>query len=368
MAFSIPSLKDLTERARQAFRSNLKGSDAWLWPNNVYVSAKVIAGTAYEVLGFADYISRQKFALTADSENLDRHGEEIGLSRRPATPASGYVRLTATGAASVVAGAVFSRTDGVRYAATASAGIASAGTFDVPVEATASTKATNGIAGTALTIVSGVTGSATAVIGPDGITGGGDLEDDESFRARILFRKRNPPHGGSPSDYVIWASAISGVTRVFVERQYAGPGTVRVYPLMDDAFTNGIPSAGAIQTIADYIATQAPAGAAVAVTAPSAEVIDVTIQGLTPNNTPTQEAVLAELRDAFLRLGRVAGADTPVASLPFLATPFTFSRSWLWQAAANASGEERHAITAPAADVTIAAGSIPVLGTVTFTP
>jgi uncharacterized phage protein gp47/JayE len=52
--------------------------------------------------------------------------------------------------------------------------------------------------------------------------------------------------------------------------------------------------------------------------------------------------------------------------MPYLATPVSFSRSWAWQAVANASGEERHEIVAPPADVTLLPGEMPVLGTVTF--
>ena len=63
MPFAIPSLRDLVERARQSFRANLPGTDAWLWPNNIGPSAKVMAGLTHEVFGYADYIARQKFAL-----------------------------------------------------------------------------------------------------------------------------------------------------------------------------------------------------------------------------------------------------------------------------------------------------------------
>jgi uncharacterized phage protein gp47/JayE len=55
-------------------------------------------------------------------------------------------------------------------------------------------------------------------------------------------------------------------------------------------------------------------------------------------------------------------------SMPYLASPFSFSRSWIWQAVANASGEQRHKITAPADDVALAPGDMAVLGTVTFVP
>ncbi|MDQ2080470.1 baseplate J/gp47 family protein [Xanthobacteraceae bacterium Astr-EGSB] len=374
--FAIPTLRDLTERSRRSFRVNLPGSDAWLWPNNIYASAKVLAGMVFEVFGFADYIYRQRFAGLADGENLDLHGQEYGLARRPAAPAGGYVTLTAAGSVTVDAGARFVRADGVEYRATAPAQLTTAGAIDIEVVAAIDGKAANAEAATPLVIASGVTTDADvlAEVASGGIVGGADVETDGpewtsdlgTFRGRILFRKRNPPHGGAPADYVMWATSVSGVTRVFVERRWGGPGTVRVFVLMDDLYPDGIPPAPTLAHVDAFIQSEAPAGAYVTVGAPTPRVVDVTISGLYPDTSDVRESVLAELRAAFRRLSRVAGGDVSIASMPFLAAPESFSRSWIWQAVANASGEQRHVIVQPAADVSLHTGELPVLGTVTF--
>lgn len=371
--FAIPTLKDLMENARRAFRANLKGSDAYLWPNNVYVSAKVMAGLAFELFGFADYVQRQKFALTADSDNLDLHGAELGIVRRPAGPALGYVKITGDNAIAVATGAVFRRTDALSYRATAGGSMPGPGNLLVEVVAMTDGKATVAEAGMPLEIVSGVTGSGLAEVGPDGISGGTDVEDDASFRGRILFRKRNPPHGGAPADYVLWASEVSGVSfdpngmpRVWVERLFAGPGTVRVFFMMDDTYADGIPQFVDVQRVQDHIDLLRPAGAYVTVAAPAPRVIDVEIAGLMPDTTAVREAVREELRETFRRRSRVAGGDTEHPGMPFLAAPSSFSNSWIWQAVANASGEQRHSIRAPAADIELVAGEIAVLGEITF--
>src|SRR6266571_6264416 len=192
--FAIPTLQDLVERTRRAFRANLPGSDAWLWPNNVNPTAKVIGGAVHELFGFADFIQRQKFALTADGEHLDLHGAELGLARLPAAPAAGKLTLTVGDSTTVALGALFQRADGVQYSALAPLSLLTAGTLDVPVVAATNGAATNAIAGTPLAALSGVTGDVTAEVGADGLVGGADVEDDEAYRARILFRKRNPPH------------------------------------------------------------------------------------------------------------------------------------------------------------------------------
>ena len=367
MTFAIPTLKDLLQKSRQSFRANLKGSDASIWPNNVYVSAKVIAGMVFELFGFADYIQRQKFAVTADGENLDLHGDEFGIPRKPAGPAKGDIVISAVGALSVAAGAIFQRLDLVQYRALNGGSIADTGDLTIAAIAVSDGKNSNAAEGAALTIISGVTGTGTAEVGSGGIVGGVEVEGDEEYRARILFRKRNPPHGGSAADYVLWASNVSGVTRVFVEPLWADVGTVRVFVLMDDLFpANGIPGSPDIDRVADYIETVRPAGASVTVSAPIARPIDITVKGLTPDNSAVREAVMAELADAFHRLSRVAGGAPSRPNMPFLASATSFSASWIWQAVANASGEQRHKITAPIADIALTAGYIATLGEVTF--
>lgn len=378
MAFSLPSLKDLAERTRQSFRANLKGSDAWVWPNNVYASAKVIAGATFEVFGFAAYIEKQIFAHRApDIESLTRHGDEYGITRKPAAPANGNVTFTITDNAVIATGAVLRRVDGVEFIVSAGGTLATTGTLTLPVVAAADGLAGNTEPNTSLEIISGVTTTSdtapTSAVDGAGIGLGADVEDIESFRSRILFRKRNPPHGGAASDYVLWAGQVSGVSffgnkpTVYVERLWQGPGTLRVFPLMYDLYSNGIPLPADVARVQEYIEAVRPAGAVVTVAAPVPVVVPVVVSGLQPNTVEVQEAVRAELADAFVRLSRPAGSDVTFGSMPYLASPFSFSRSWIWQAVANATGETRHAITSPSADIALAPGQMAVLGNISFT-
>lgn len=367
--FKIPTLKELLEKSRQSFRAYLKGSDAWLWPNNVYASAKVIAGMTFEVFGFASYISRQKFAVTApDMESLLLHGEEFGVPLRPSAPAQGPVTFVSSAALTVHDAARLRRLDGIEYRVLNGGTIGGAGSLLVRVVAVTDGKATNAEDGTEFEILSGVDtiGDVTATAGPGHIATGADVEDIESYRARILFRKRNPSHGGNAADYVDWASRVSGVTRVFVERRWSGSGTVRVFPLMDDSYPNGIPPVGELERIAQFLDTVQPAAASVTVAAATSIPVNVTIVDLTPDTPTVREAVLEELRDTFRRLARPAGIDTQNGAMPYLATPTSFSRSWIWQAVANATGEQRHQISEPSADIDQSAGQMPTLGTVNF--
>lgn len=375
--FQLPTLKELMERTRQSFRANLKGSDAWVWPNNIYASAKVIAGQVFEVFGFAAYIEKEIFAHRApDIDALTRHGVEYGIAQKPAAPASGSVVFTATDNVTVETNTVLRRADGVEFLVSAGGTRATTGTLTLPVVAALDGATTNTEANTPLEIISGVSTTSqiapTCAVDANGLALGADVEDIESFRARILFRKRNPPHGGSAADYVMWAGNVAGVSffqerpTVFVERQWAGPGTVRVFPLMYDLYEDGIPSLTDIARVREYIETVRPAGAVVTIARPDAVVVPVVVQGIEPNTTEVQEAVRAELKDAFFRLSRPAGQDNAFGSMPYLASPFTFSRSWIWQAVANATGEQRHSIVTPTADIVLVSGQMATLGPVTF--
>lgn len=365
--FQIPSLADLLARARSAFRTYLPGTDAWSWPNNIYASAKVIAGMAFEVFGFASYISRMIFASTApDLETLLLHGAEFGLPQLPATPANGKVTFTSDGPITVATSAQLQRADGTTYLVTAGGTLSIAGTLIVPVTCSANGAIANAEEGTPLNVISGLTGTATAAVGPGDLALGADVEDKESYRQRILFRKRNPPHGGAASDYVIWGRQAPGVTRVFVERLYAGAGTVRVFVFMDGGFPNGIPDAAAVAAVRDYLETVQPASAVVFVAAPVAHPINISIDNLVPDTAVTRNAIADELRAAFLRLGRVSGQDTPHGGMPYLATPATFSLSWVYQAIANAAGVESFDLALPTTDTVLQVGETATLGTITF--
>ena len=387
--FAIPSLSSLAAQARAALNANLSGCDSWLPLNNLGPVAKIVAEELWTLFGRLDWVGEQAFPATATGTYLDRHAFDFGLSRKAPSAALGSVTITSGDVVGVPAGTNFLRSDGALYASTAAVSLSAAGSVNVAVVALSTGSASNSLAGTPLTIVpistAPMTGpgaaTATAAVATGGIAEGLDTEldgdpytlDPSTLRGRLLFRLQNPPQGGAPADYVAWCSAYPGVTRVYVERLWLGAGTIRVFPIFDALFasTGGVADSAHIQAVADLVATEAPGDAQITVIAPTAQPINVTINRLVPNTTAMQQAVIAELQAAFARLGAVSGNDGAsagqLAAMPFLAAPATFSLSWIWQAALDAAGVSRDQVTSPTADVTIAAGCIPTLGTVTFT-
>ncbi len=359
MPFQIPTLNALAERTRQAFRANLKGSDAWLWPNNIFVSAKVMAGAVWEAFQFIDYIGRQSIKHLADGPWLERHAHDYGLARLPATFAEGSVTLTGDPSIALPAGLVLRRVDGVEYVTT-SAGITSGlGSVTVPVRALVAGKAGNAASGVAVSLTVPVSQmNSDGVVASSGIGLGADAESDEGLRARLLFRLRNPPHGGAAHDYVAWAREINGVTRVFVDpvTETNSRTTVAVWFLMDDLYANGIPQGADVARLKAYIETVRPAGAIVQVAAPTPVSVNVSV-AIAPDTVAVRDQVRTELEDFFRRS----------AAVSTVTDPFTLYKSKLDEAIAIAAGEDHHTLSAPSGNVTYTAGQIPVLGTLTFT-
>lgn len=359
MPFDIPTLPALVERTARAFRANLKGSDAWLYPNNVADSSKVIAGAVWEPFSFLAWIWRQRFAHLCDGDMLDRHGAELGMPRHQPAFASGKVSLTGTPGLAITAGLVLQRADGVRYEIVAASVMSGTGEADVLVEAQTAGKAGNAIAGVSLTLTAPVSGIASqAEVAPVGVGGGADTEPHEAYRSRILFRKRFVPHGGAPHDYVLWARNVPGVTDVFVDpvTMDNGRSTVGIWFLMMDTYTNGIPQSADVDLVAATIAAVKPAGARVVVAAPVAVPVNIVVQGLAPDTTAVRGQIAVELAAMFRREMRVATLTAPAAVY----------RSKISEAISIATGEDHHVLAQPAADVALTAGQVATLGTITY--
>jgi uncharacterized phage protein gp47/JayE len=358
MPWITPTLPELVEMARRQFRTELPGSDAWVWPNNINVSAKVMGAMSHENHLWLDYIAKQRFVSEADGEFLDRHGFIYGLPRLPPTFARGTITYTGVPLATIPAGIPIT-VDDWPFATTSPGTVSAEGTVDLDVQATIAGAGGNALGGTAVSLDQAVPGlGETGVVSAAGIGLGADEEGDEAYRARLLFRLRMPPHGGAAHDYIAWAREVSAaITRVFVDPLSNGPGTVSVYFLMDDTYTNGIPQAADVEAVAEYIDVVRPATAFVQVLAPIPIEIDVTVDNLVPDTTAVRSSILLELQDLFRREGAVSRESAP----------FTMYRSKIWAAIANATGEDHHTLVTPASDTLLNTGELAVLGELAYT-
>lgn len=241
MPFLRPSLTELRRQGVQDVTSGLGGGDALLRTSVLLQLTWAQAGLAHGHYGYLDWIARQAVPWTAQGEYLEGWGALIGVLRKPAAPASGTAIFAAVAGAVVPVGTAVIRDDGARYATVAEARADESGLVEAEVVAEATGAAGNaaGEGGIALTLGSSVAGVQAKGAAMRAIAGGADAEADADFRTRVLGAYADPPQGGSRTDYRRWALEVPGVTRAWVDGGAAGPGTVVVYVMLDDANAAG---------------------------------------------------------------------------------------------------------------------------------
>lgn len=350
MPFQRPTLTTLIDRGAADIESRLASTDARLRRALLNVLVRAHAGAVHGLYGYQDWLAKQLMPDTAETEHLARWASIWGVTRRAAVAATGNVTFTGTNGTDVPAGTTLQRSDGIEYT-TDALGTVAAGVVTVAVTASVAGLDGNAAVSSSLSLVSPISNiNSTATVAAGGITGGADIENDDALRARTLTRIQQPPHGGADFDYETWALEVPGVTRAWVYPAELGLGTVTVRFMMDDTYADGIPLAGDVSDVQDYIDARRPVTAVLTVAAPVAVVRNFTI-ALTPNTAAAKAAVEAELTDLIRREATPGG---------------TLLISHIREAISLAADETDHVLTVPSANVTHTTGQIATMGTITW--
>lgn len=363
--FARPTLKELRERVIAGYNAHLPDTDARLRNSVLNVLAVVKADLANELYGYIDWLAAQIFPDTAEAENLDRWGAMWGVSRKVAGFAAGEIAVSGTSGAALTADTEFKRGDGIIYRTAESVTIPATGKLNIAVKSEKIGLDANAVEGVKLTLLSPVSGINTeATVTANGLTGGAERESDTSYSQRVILRMQYRPGGGTVHDYVVWALAVSGVTRAWCYPMEMGPGTITVRFMMDDTYADGIPQAGDIERVRDYIyqPTRRPVTADVFVAAPIPYAVNIKIGALTPDTPEVRAAVEAELLELFAREahpGQYGYLTNSVAAC-------VVRVSKIWEAVSIAVGAEHFTLMEPISDISMAIGTIPVLGSITY--
>lgn len=357
MALITPSLDDLSQKARGAYASALGLVEAIIWPNTHYVHAKVLALVLHPVYLRIEYLYRQMFASSADEKHLEsRHAYERGIIRNRASKATGTIITTG------VAGTVYP--SGIRYLSgnllfdtQSEASAEPDGTVTFTVQSLERGASANLAAGTNLNLADpglfpGL--ATTADVGPDGLGGGADKEAVNALRGRVLEHKRRPPQGGAEHDYASFARDVTGVSKAWAKAFVNGSTTIGVWFLFDGR-PNGIPTAADVAVVEAEIAKRRMIRVGFAVNAPAPVDVPMTIK-----LSPDDQAVRARVEQAI-------GAMFAARTRPGLPNDdFVLPVAWISEAISDSVGEDRHTLSAPAADISFASGSYPVPGPITW--
>jgi uncharacterized phage protein gp47/JayE len=378
MPFIRPTLSELRGQVSADIASAFPGADPLLRYSNLGVLGDVLAALANGHFGYLDWIAKQSVPFTADGEFLEAWAGLKAVLRKPATRAVGQASFPGTTGSVLTAGTPVIRSDGVAYTTTADA-IASAGAVTAPIKADLAGASGNAPSGTAVTLGGGVSGiTASGVIeGP--VTGGADIEADDSLRSRMLAAYAAPPQGGAATDYVEWALAVPGVTRCWVAPAAMGPGTIVLYFMLDsseeahDGFpqgtngvaageTRGVTATGDQLALANAIFPRQPVTALVYAVAPQPNTINLTLAGLSGSSSATRSAIDAAVRSALL-LTAAPGGVTNISSIEAAIASVAAPAGFVITSVTATAG-----IVSPGAagNISSTRGRLPVLGVITY--
>lgn len=358
MAWTRPTLAELITRTENDFSVKFFGSAAPLRRGVLSVLARVWAGAVYLLHLYLGWIYDQAFAYLASGDQLDRHGVELGIYRKAAKFATGSVVFSGTPGTAIPQETLLQDPDdSTEYQTTADAVIGSDGTVAVVVTALVAGSAGNRDAGASLSLVSPITGADPTATSSAGLSKGTDLEADEPYRARILYRKRNPPQGGAEADYIEWAMAVSPVTDAWVFPQFPEANSVSVRVANYDA-SPPVLTADEVADVLEYLTdrTRRPVTADVRVASVQVSTVNVTAR-IKPFTAAVKAMATTELQDLFRREGVPAS---------------TIDGSAIQNAMASASGASGAVLVQLVQDgvvvdgLTLSMNQVPVLGAVTF--
>ena len=352
MAFTRPTLTELINRVCTSINTYVEHANAFIKQSVFNVLAKIISALHLDLYVYLDEMAKNFFVTTADINGLMARGADIGVYRKKASFATGNIIVRGTANTNIPLGTLYASASEQQYKTTAAAVVGIDGSVTVPVQATSAGINGNIDAGTELILVNpivGILSSATA--DTNGITGGADIEETESYRARILYAMRNVAGAGDTIFYENAALTQPGVTRAKAYRTYAGAGTVGVTFLMEDTYEDGIPHDGDVAAMKTYLESIMPADLnEIIVFAPEPTVINITINDLTPDTPELREAINNSLAELFH--GYNFGE--------------TVYRGQIETAIGSTPGEISHVLAAPVNDTTIPVNGIAILGTITY--
>lgn len=363
MAFNRPTLSQIRDRVEADFRSGL-AIPTILARSFLKVIGTALAGASHTLHGhIQDFIQVQFFPDVAEAEFLVRWAKVFGIDRLEATFAEIEVEATGTNGTPVPDTAVFQRSDGFQYQVKDEVIIAGgiATLTLVALESGANGNISDGSTVTLTSPISGVNADAevqTTLVEAD------DQEEIEDLRVRLLERIRQPPAGGTVTDYIAFAKTVAGVTRVWVFPGYYGQGTVGV-SFVEDNEDPIIPSGPKVAEVQAAVDERKPVEADVTVFAPTTLALNMTIQ-LKPNTTAVRAAVTAELEDLIAREAQVRGGIDPDQIAAAVQYDGKIPLSKINEAISIATGENDHVLVTPVETPQPSEGGIITLGTLTF--
>lgn len=350
MPFTIPTFDGIRAAILRDIR-NLRPEQDISPDSDTWVRASSVASSVEGLYQHQLWIARQILPDTADPAWLERHAALRGMTLKPATTATGVLSVTGTAGAEVPASTLVRHVPtGATFATTTAAVLGGDGAAAIACAA-ASAGAMPDHADEPVLFITAPTGvQAEARLT---LTGGTDRETHAELLARLLDYLRNPPGGGTASDYRRWAMEVPGVTGAWVYPARRGAGRVDVVILS----AGGLPSPDLVAAVQAHVDEMRP------VACPDALV-------LAPSPVPVDVLARVRLSGTMLPIVAAQGESALVRYFGTLAPGGLVVRSRIAAIISGLSGVADCEVATPAANVQGVVDADraewPRLGTVTF--
>lgn len=319
-----PSITELRDQILSEYRARVLAGRPVPDGDLSEILAFIYAGAAWQVHGDIRRLYGQLFLESMCPENVIVLGDSMGLGRKPATLAHGWLELTGTPEAAIPSDIEFTREGGLEYVLDPDAHqpieIDANGVAVVFVRATTTGPAGNVDPGGEIAISSAADGiDATATVSGNGIVGGANQETAEELRQRLIRRRRTAVSVGNLAWYRTIILSYPGVTRVCFSgcdciECCVGP-FVTAYPFLDAVYPSnyGVAPQGTLNDIQTFVwgnpmgrgLGKAPAGAIGQCLCAAPAQVRVTVRGTTSINPAKTELVRAGLVEFFRARGCV---------------------------------------------------------------
>ncbi|KLU74285.1 MULTISPECIES: baseplate J/gp47 family protein [Clostridium] len=279
-------------------------------------------------------ILRLAFPQTSYGVWLEYLGECKGVFKNPATYSTGVIKIKGKPGTIIEKGKVVGTTasdkkESIEFEFTETKTIEESGLTTIKAKCLVPGTIGNVLKGNINILFSSING-VESITNEDDFYGGTDIEDEESFRERVVAADKEEELSGADTDYIRWAKQVPGVGYAYVDAEWNGPGTTKVLILDKNGKTA---NKELIDKVQKYIAPivpkgqnrggKAPVGATVTISTPNILTINISAS-LKFDKSFNSQNVLNDLRnkiDKYLSGIKLGGTiiykaiDTIIGSL-----------------------------------------------------
>ncbi|WP_339010510.1 baseplate J/gp47 family protein [Fusobacterium varium] len=213
---------------RNNILNDMKNENTKIEGSYNYDIAAASAISLEELYDYMTWWGKQTFITTAtEDEFVDNHALIFGVTRRKDTKASGGATITGKTGTEVARGTIVLSRTGVKYETITIGYIDSKGTTEVRIQALEGGPQGNCGIGDIVSFEIANT-DIYSIVNNEPVTGGFDVESNESLIERCKEKILEPAHSGNENDYKQWAREVAGVGKVDVIPVWNGGGTVKV--------------------------------------------------------------------------------------------------------------------------------------------